>query len=221
MNNLEVLHERYTALLLDKDRKSGENLIIEAVKSGVSVEDIYVNVLQPSQYRIGLLWQSGKISVSQEHFCTAITQSVMSKLYDYIFASPKTGKTFVSLCVSDEYHDLGLRMVTDMVEMNGFDTVFLGANVPSKEIEEALSDYRADVLGISVTIASHLTILTDIISRVRSASQLSGVKILVGGYALNTAQSLWKKTGADSFAGNALEAVTEVKKLAGVSHVAG
>jgi len=32
---------------------------------------LYVDVIQPSQYRVGELWESGKISVATEHLATA------------------------------------------------------------------------------------------------------------------------------------------------------
>lgn len=209
----EKLTGSFITSLLDSDRKKAELQIIESVKDGADVKDIYVKVFQESQYKVGELWQTGKISVAQEHFCTAATQSVMSSLYQYIFQTEKIGKNFLSFCVSDELHDLGIKIVTDLVEMAGFDTVYLGANVPTRQIEEAIFDYKADVIGISVSIASHINTLVDIIKQIRFSKYSSNVKIIVGGYCLNSLPDLWEKIGADSFAKNGDEAVYKIKQL--------
>ncbi len=209
----EKLKDYFITSLLDRDRKKAEILIADAVKDGAALNDIYIKVFQESQYTVGKLWQTGKISVAQEHFCTAATQSVMSSLYQYIFQTDKLGKNFLSFCVSDELHDLGIKIVTDLVEIAGFDTVYLGANVPTKQIEEAIVEYKADVVGISVSIASHLNTLTDLIKTIRSSKYSSGVKIIIGGYCLNTLNNLWVKIGADAFARDGDDAIIKIKQL--------
>jgi methanogenic corrinoid protein MtbC1 len=34
------------------------------------LHSLYVDVIQPSQYRVGELWEAGKISVATEHLAT-------------------------------------------------------------------------------------------------------------------------------------------------------
>jgi MerR family transcriptional regulator, light-induced transcriptional regulator len=108
------------------------------------------------QYEVGRLWQVNEISVAQEHYCTAATQLVMSQLYPQLFASEKTAGTLVAACVAGDLHEIGLRMVTDFFEMAGWNTFYVGSNMPTEEIVDTLVLRRADVLGISATISSHL-----------------------------------------------------------------
>ena len=42
---------------------------------------LYVDVIQPSQYRVGELWEGGKISVATEHLATATNSYVASACY--------------------------------------------------------------------------------------------------------------------------------------------
>ena len=76
-------------------------------------------------------WQMNRLTVAQEHYCTAATQMIMSQLYPYIFEGERNGRVLVATCVAENLHEIGVRMVTDFFEMDGWDTFYLGANVPT------------------------------------------------------------------------------------------
>ena len=63
--------------------------------------------------------------MAQEHYCTAATQLIMSQLYPYIFTTGKNGRVLVGTCVSGDLHEIGVRMVSDFFEMEGWDTFYL------------------------------------------------------------------------------------------------
>jgi|GEM_PF-2079649 len=54
---------------------------MEAFDSGVTIEDIYLHILEPAEKELGRLWLEKRITVGQEHFTSAVTQLVMSLLY--------------------------------------------------------------------------------------------------------------------------------------------
>jgi len=108
--------------------------------------------LQRTQYEIGRLWQTNRISVAEEHYCTACAQFVMTQLYPYIFRSERNGRRMVATCVGGELHEIGVRMVADFFEMEGWDTYYLGANTPARDILDTIAKREADIVGISVTI---------------------------------------------------------------------
>ncbi|EDN69787.1 cobalamin B12-binding [Beggiatoa sp. PS] len=90
------LAQQYLDTLLRGERHIASRLILDAVnKDKISVKDIYLHVFQSSQYEIGRLWQMNKISVAQEHYCTAATQLIMSQLYSHIFCYRKA-KSYAS-----------------------------------------------------------------------------------------------------------------------------
>ncbi len=214
---LATLASDYLALLLQGDRHQASQLILNAVQGGVTVQDIYLRVFQPTQYEIGRLWQVNQLSVAQEHFCTAVTQMIMSQLYPYIFhaeaSEPQNGYTLVATSVSTELHEIGLRMVTDSLEMAGWNTYYIGANVPTAEIVQSLIERKADLLAISTTMVPHLRQLSAIIAAVRNEPTLRHVKILVGGYPFQIAPELWQKIGADGYAADAQGALRTAAEL--------
>lgn len=214
-NPMAEIANMYLTSMLDRDRNRAMKLILDEVESGRDIRDIYENVFQVSQWEIGRLWQENKISVAQEHYCTAVTQLVMSRLYPYIFNREKNGLVFVGASVGDELHELGIRMIADFFELDGWDTYFLGAHMPSDSIVETVKEEEAHVLGISVTIAYHLHKAKEIIEKVRTNPDLSEIKILVGGYPFNQDSELWKRVGADGTGSTARDAIVTAKNLIG------
>lgn len=209
------LAQRYLGYLLTGDRQAASRLILRAVEDGVSVPEIYIHVFQTTQREVGRLWQTNQISVAQEHYCTAATQLVMSQLYPHIFGGDRKDLRFVGTCVGGELHEMGVRMVADFFEMEGWDTYYLGANMPPEAVVQAVRDRRADVVGISATMTFHTRRTAELIERLRAAEGGADLVILVGGYPFNLADQLWREIGADGYAPSAQEAVAVASGLTG------
>lgn len=213
MEPLADLASQYIEALLRGERQAASRMILKAVETGASVKDIYLHVFQRSQYEIGRLWQLNRISVAQEHYCTAATQLIMSQLYPFIFSGEKNGRTLVATCVGGDLHEIGVRMVSDFFEMEGWDTFYIGANAPTQSILQTVVERKADVLAVSATMTFNINVVAEIISSMRAASTITGLKIIVGGYPFNASPGLWREVGADACARDALEAVALANRL--------
>ena len=62
-----ALAKTYLNLLLAGDRNHAIDIILREVKSGMQLEDVYLNVLQPVMYEVGRLWQLDEIDIVAEH----------------------------------------------------------------------------------------------------------------------------------------------------------
>jgi MerR family transcriptional regulator, light-induced transcriptional regulator len=120
------LAKDYLRPLLACQRHAAGRLILEAVDSGMAIRDVYLQVFQPCQRELGRLWQAGRITPAQEHYCTAATQLIMSQLAPRLFITEKNGRRAVIACVAEEAHEVGTRMVADLMELAGWDTIYLG-----------------------------------------------------------------------------------------------
>ncbi|GAK53630.1 cobalamin B12-binding domain protein [Candidatus Moduliflexus flocculans] len=216
-SSLGALAQQYLRALLRGERQAASQMILSAVEQGTSLKGIYLHVFQRSQYEIGRLWMLNQVNVAQEHYCTAATQLIMSQLYSYIFATPKIGRRLVAACVGGELHEIGIRMVADFFELEGWDTYYIGANAPTATILSQIEHYRPDVVGLSVTMGFHRSAVQDLIRRIRDTESGSRLKILVGGYSFLKRADLWKVVGADGSARDAEEAVRLASRLVGLS----
>jgi MerR family transcriptional regulator, light-induced transcriptional regulator len=210
---LTPLAKQYLAALLRGERNTAARLVLDAVAQGTRVKDIYLQVFQPTQHEIGRLWQTNQLSVAREHYCTAATQLIMSQLYPHIFATEKTGGRLVATSVGGELHEIGVRMVADFFEMEGWDTYYVGASTPTESILRTLAEREADILAISATMTFHIRPVVELIARVRERKVPT--LILVGGYPFNISDGLWQTVGADGHARDAEEAVDTANRLLG------
>jgi methanogenic corrinoid protein MtbC1 len=210
---LADLADKYLNALLRGERHSASKLVLDAAESGVKIKDIYLFVFQRVQHEIGRLWQINELSVAQEHYCTAATQMIMSQLYPYIFTSEKNGRTMIATCVEGDYHEIGARMVADFFEMAGWDTMYLGANVPTTGILQTLAERKTDLIIISATMTFHVSAVRELIKAIRYSDAAKNVKIMVGGYPFNVEPELWRDIGADAYSSNADAAINVAEQL--------
>ncbi len=215
--SLNNLAQEYLGALLSGDRNSAVKMVLDAVENGISVQDIYIDVLQKTQYEIGRLWHENKVTVAQEHFCSAATQLVMSQLYPLIFRSERIGKSFVGASVGGELHEIGIRMVADFFEMEGWETYYMGANTPVSSLVETAITRQPEMIGISVTMPFHVKRVEEIVSRIRNSRIGDSVKILVGGYAMKRRPNLWRELGADGYAEDARQATVVAFEMVSLS----
>ncbi len=207
------LADRYMGLLLEGDSRAAGLAVGRAVEDGTPLKDVYLHVFQPVLWEIGRLWQTGAISVAKEHFCTAATSMIMARLMPEA-AAPSSGLRVVSACVGSELHNLGIRMVSDFFEMDGWETRYLGASTPAASIVETVKEWKADILALSVTMTFHLPELRSVVAAARTQA-LHGLKIIVGGYPFRLSKDLWQSMGADGCGRDAQEAVTVAASLVG------
>jgi methanogenic corrinoid protein MtbC1 len=213
-NSLHPVASAYLEFLLKGNRYDALELILSETRQGMTVRDVYIQVFQPVLHEIGRLWQINRITVAQEHFCTAATQMVMSQLYPLLFTGERKLKKMAATCVPGELHEMGARMVTDFFEMEGWDTYYLGANMPVEGVVRFIGEIQPKVLAVSATMTFHLSSAEEMIRRVRqSSSTPPDLKILVGGYPFKVAKGLRMQVGADGFAGSAPDAVEIAEKL--------
>ncbi|MDD2332561.1 MAG: cobalamin-dependent protein [Candidatus Cloacimonetes bacterium] len=210
-NPLRIEANTFLNHILAGERHKASEMILNLVRQQESIKSIYLNILQPVQHEIGRLWQTNQISVAQEHYSTAITQLVISQLYPYIFTNVFKGKSLLASCVSGELHEIGLRMLSDIFELEGWDTWYLGANMPHGDIVKTIQKKKPDIIALSTTMTYHLSLMEDLIALIRS----SGIQtpIMVGGYPFNLDPELWQKVGANATASDADTALRVAFKL--------
>lgn len=215
---ISTVYRRFLDALRTGNRAYALRVSQLALATGIDVRSLYLDVFQPAMYEIGRLWELNQLSVAQEHLATAITRSIMAQIHALattrltmlrMFMSALK-RTVITTCVSNELHDLGIRMVADFFELEGWRVYHLGALVPAQDVVQMISEKQADVLAISVTIRSHMPLARDMIQLVRTAPSGSRVRIIVGGQPFNLLPDLYRKIGADLMAPDAQTAVSRV-----------
>jgi MerR family transcriptional regulator, light-induced transcriptional regulator len=208
-----ALASEYLNALLGARRSDAAAVITRALESGLSVRDVYRGVFEPGQQEVGRLWQLNKITVAQEHFATAATQHIMAGLYDRLFTGEKRGLRAVAMCVGGELHEVGLRIITDLLELEGWHTWYLGASMPPAAAVQLCVEQNAHALLVSATLPPHLTAVRDVIRAFRERPELAHAKVIVGGRAFRSIPDAWRTIGADGYAWNSDECLALLDRI--------
>jgi len=180
-NSITAVYHQYLPLLLAGDRQGCKQLVCALLAAKVPIKELYLDLFQQSMYQVGELWAQGRVSVAKEHLATAITESMLTLVYPTLFRQPRCGRKAVVACVTNEYHQLGGKMVADIIETHGWDGYFLGANTPVEDLLTLLEEKQPDLLCLSISIYENLPIVIDAITRI--GQRFPDQRIAVGGQA--------------------------------------
>jgi len=198
----------YFDAISEGDRRRAFQVTDEAWNAGLNLGGIYLDLFQPALREIGRLWQENRISVADEHLATAITEAAMARAYERAFTWRSVmGRTIIAACADVERHEVGLRMLCDLLDLEGWHTTCLGAAVPVKSLVSMVQRRRPHVIALSATLSPHLPRLRTTIEAIREALTDERPLIIVGGRAFLDDPQLATRIGADLTAPNAVEAV--------------
>lgn len=167
--------------LLAGDYEKCSGFVKSILDEDVDIKQIYDDILKKSLYNIGEMWETGKITVATEHLASAIVETILSEVYFKIITQNKINKTVVLACTENEFHQIGIKMVSDIFEKNGWHIHFSGTNTTTDELISSIESIRPDVLAISLSIPFNLPTLEKMLIKIRAS--FPELYILVGGQA--------------------------------------
>lgn len=203
----ERMRARLIELLLLHDRNAACVMIVDAVRDGLPFTDVYLMLLQPVLYRIGDLWESGSLDVAQEHYATAVIEMVLAQISPAIFRGHRRGPSMVAAAVEGNLHAVGVRMIADFFEADGWDSCYLGANVPASAIVAESIRRKAKLIALSASRDEQMPEVIQTIAAIRESTQLENPFVMVGGALFNALPNAIAGTGADAYAADARQAI--------------
>lgn len=203
---------RYLDALLAGESDDALTLVRRAVDHGTDATEIYLDVFEPALREVGRLWQVGRATVAQEHEVTQVTQRAMALVAARAHLTARAGRRALIACVGGERHELGARIVADLLTLDGWHTHLLGADCPPDELAELAATRAADLVAVSATLTTHLAEAKQVVTAVRARTD---VPILIGGRPFNLVPDLWRWVGADGTAPDAAAALAVADALVG------
>jgi methanogenic corrinoid protein MtbC1 len=173
--------EIFLDALLKGNRKKGSEIAKKYVSSHDDIKLFYENIVKPSLYKIGEMWEYNIITVAAEHLATAVSESIMNELYEHVISIERTPYKIVLGSIEEEQHQVGIKMIADVFEMHGWDAFFLGANTPIADFIEYIEEIQPNVIGLSLSIYSHIPIFEKMVKQVHE--KFPDIPIIAGGQA--------------------------------------
>jgi MerR family transcriptional regulator, light-induced transcriptional regulator len=205
--------ERFLELLVSHDSAGASALVLDAVSDGVPITDALIKIIQPAMYRIGDLWRCGSLDVKQEYYATAVIESILTYLEPRIFQGHQGRTPMIAAAVEGEMHSIGVRVVADFFEMDGWDTCYLGANVSGSTILSESIRRKAKLIALSANGRAVMPQVMKTVAAIHESNALRGTLVLVGGGVFNAWPNAADASGADGYARDAPCAVEVARAL--------
>jgi 5-methyltetrahydrofolate--homocysteine methyltransferase len=120
----------------------------------------------------------------------------------------RRGKVLVGT-VQGDIHDIGKNIVTFMLDVNGFEVLDLGVDVPAHKFAQAIREFQPQVVGLSGFLTLAFDAMQETVKAIEEADFRHKVKIMIGGGQIN--EDVRKYTGADAYGKDAMAAVKLAK----------
>jgi 5-methyltetrahydrofolate--homocysteine methyltransferase len=137
----------------------------------------------------------------------AITEKVKPKMTKGAEVK-RLGKVIVGT-VAGDIHDIGKDIVVFMLDVNGFEVLDLGIDVPVQKFVETIKESGSKVVGMSGFLTLAFQSMKDTVEAIKKAGLRDKVKIMIGGGQID--EQVRSFAGADAYGKDAMEAVKLAK----------
>jgi MerR family transcriptional regulator, light-induced transcriptional regulator len=150
------------------------NAILDDALARYTVDAATSRILLPVMHEIGGRWETGDISVAQEHFATGVLRGRMLSLGRNWGAGG--GPLAVLACPPGERHDLGLIAFGLVLRERGWRIALLGSDTPIGTIADAVAKLGPDAVVLAAVTPEPFE---DVADEIRSLA--GGTRVLIGG----------------------------------------
>lgn len=197
--------------ILEEGLDSAQGKTQVAIEAGISAEKILQQGLIPAMEEVGRLYETGVFYVPEMLIAARAMQGGLNLLKPLLVDSgvASAGKVVIGT-VQGDLHDIGKNLVAMMLEGAGFEIVDLGTDVAPEAFVEAVKD-GANIVGLSALLTTTMVAMESTIQALEEAGVRDQVKVIIGGAPIT--QEYADQIGADRFAADASQAVTQAKKM--------
>jgi methanogenic corrinoid protein MtbC1 len=204
---MHPLYEEFVGHLAREDKPRCVELAISSLASGaIDVVTLYDEVLTPALNAPTYSAEEGAVRIWEEHVRTSIVRTIVENAYPFVQREKKARNgtkgprpSVIVVCPTEEFHEIGARMVTDFFELAGFDATFVGANTPQEEILEAIAVLKPAYVAVSTTNTYSLVPARRVLAQLQDLRERTGAgfQIIVGGNAFRKNPELAREMRAD------------------------
>ena len=115
----------------------------------LSQRHLLEDVVQPLMERIGQMWHDGTLRIADEHLASAVVRSFIGNLRAS-FQVSATAPHVVATTPAGQLHEMGALFASVVATSEGWNSTFLGPNLPAEEIAGAVAQKEAKAVLLSI-----------------------------------------------------------------------
>lgn len=212
MASKEEYLEKMAKMVVEMEDEEIGDLCREYLKEGYDPEDAIFNGLIKGMNEVGRLFEEEEYFISDLLICSDAMYNGIDVLKEKIESYGENNlATAVIGVVEGDTHDIGKNLVKLMLEVNGFNMIDLGKDVPAEKfVDEAIKN-DAQFIMMSTLMTTTMENMKKVIDILNERNIRDQFIVMVGGGPVS--ESFAKDIGADAYSENANEAVKVAKSL--------
>ena len=125
-------------------------LLVEQALAVHELDEALSEVIAPVLRRVGDGWETGELTVAQEHVVSGVVRAQLDRL----LADRRGAVRGVAVlaCAPGERHELGLLMLAAMLRADGWQVAYLGPDTPAADAGRLADELGAGLLCVSATL---------------------------------------------------------------------
>lgn len=199
----------FADLCVGNDPGTIDENITDLLARGVTLESIFLYLLEPVARHLGARWETDEMSFMDVHLGLTRLHQLICECESIGYHAenvPLPNHSILLTCAPGENHTFGLTMVADFFRRYGWRVSNL-CGLDNDFLLARLKSTHYSAVGFSLHHERSFASLKEIIRKVRASTKNREVVVMVGGdYFIKRPESV-KTVGADIYAGNGREAV--------------
>lgn len=135
-----------TLAMLELDEDRFEKILSTNILQ-IGFERTIMNLVFPFFQKMGILWQTGTINPSHEHFISnLVRQKIIVAMDGQLFNSANFNKKYLLFLPEREFHEISLLFSAYIIKSRNNKVIYIGQNVPHLDLVDIYKDHNPDYL---------------------------------------------------------------------------
>ncbi len=139
------------------------------------------DILLPALKKVGELWHEQKLSIAQEHMFTCCVNRIVLSMVNNLQNASASSPAMLFATPSGEPHECGILLGCLLAAVQHYRCFFLGANLPGKDIVEAVHHLQPDIIVIGLVRTPPEPLTIEQLQIITSAKETAASTIWIGG----------------------------------------
>lgn len=189
-----------------------KELTRQALSMSIAAEDILNGGLIKGMDVVGIKFKNNEIFIPEVLIATRAMKAGMDIIKPLLASERmKPHARVVIGTVRGDLHDIGKKIVSMLLEKDGYEIIDLGIDVSKERFIKAIKKEKPDVMGMSALLTTTMPYMRDVIEAVEKTHFRQNIKIIIGGAPVTP--SFADEIKADGYASDGASAAELVKNL--------
>jgi MerR family transcriptional regulator, light-induced transcriptional regulator len=208
--NMRFVQERLLDAFNSFDEAAASRLMASMLAI-YPVEQVCTELITPTLWEIGRLWERGLLTVAIEHFASAFFHGWLTNLLHTVPTS-HSHPLVIACCAPGELHELAPLMLALLLRRTGLRVAYLGQSIETESLLQTVRQLSPALICVSVTLISFLEAAAELGQKVQQLPPPRPV-LVFGGRAFEQRADLIARVPGVYVDGDLQAVVTRLRRM--------